>query len=188
MAALLDDLYELNDNEDLQANQLLQQHLPHIQDFVWTGRPVQGFLLGPTFLVRLIVGVAFMLGGGLAALLMLATSNGWLALLFGLVFSGTGFYLSIGSVFVDRSMRRHTAYGLTPKGLHVVRRSTAVFHDIHKVAQAAVQGRRSNGSGSIGLRDRRGSTVYITDYTARIPNAEAVLQLIRQLAAEAETG
>lgn len=186
MAALLDDLYELNDHEDQTANQLLQQRLPHLKDFVWTGRPVQGFLFGAVSLVRLIVGVAFVLGGGFAALLLLVTSNGWLALLFGLIFVGVGFYMAIGTLFMDRSNRQRTAYGLTPKGLHIVRRQAVVFHDIQKVAKANVQGRRANGSGMLGLRERRGGTVHITDYTARIPNAEAVLQLIRQLAAEAE--
>ena len=185
MAALLDDLYALDDHEDQTANQMLQQYLPHVQDFVWTGRPVQGFLFTKAAIGNFFLGTAFLLGGALAVLLLVATDMPWWALLFGVTFGGTGLYLSVGSFFGDRHARRQTAYGLTTKGLHVVHRKAVVFYDIHTVAEADVQGRCYNGAGQLALHERRGTYTHVENYTAYIPNAEAVLQLVRQLSAEA---
>lgn len=186
MAPLLDDLYELNDHEDQMANQLLQQKLPHIQDFVWTGRPVQGFLFQKDSLISIFMGIVFMLGGLFAALLLAIDNALWLALLFGLAFGSLGFYLSIGSFILNRWLRQSIAYGLTAKGLHVVRGNSVAFNPLSSVAQARVHYRCSNGTGMIAHHERRGKTLHIKEYTTRIPNAKAVLQLIQQLAKEAQ--
>lgn len=187
MTPLLDDLYELNDHENQIANQLLQQELPHVQDFVWTGRPVQGFLFEKGSFINIFIGIVFMLSGLLAALILTVGHSVWLALLFGLVFGGVGFYLAIGSFILSRYLRRSTAYGLTTKGLHAVQGNSVVFTPLSNVAKARVHYRRSNGTGMIAHHERRGATLHIKEYTTRIPNAEAVLQLIQQLAKEAQT-
>lgn len=181
MADLLDDLYTLNDYEDQAANQALYQHLPADTEFVWTGRPILGLTWEKGTLIRVFVGLIFTVGGGFATLLLTVTGKGWMALLFGAVFVGVGLFLSVGAFFWDRQARRHCYYGLTPKGLYVVQGGRLVFHPLKEVQQAAVYDRRSNGTGIVAHREKRGNTTYIKTYMRRIPYADAVFQLIQEL-------